>query len=328
MDPPYEIGWFITVRGVRHTLLRKMLQPLENFFSRRVRLGLPFELVLENFYLVRKSRVIFCCCDPISFAFLWAKAVGLIDSRVITLFHSLSERHIKYFTDNPSAIWMVRRLLAQSDKILTLSQGARKHLINEFSLKPERVDVFHFGADTEFWSFRKWDRSRNQILAVGNDMNRDYSTLLDALLKEYRITLVTNQSFRQHENLKVLSGISNTTLRKIYQSARIVVIPSVRLKTECSGLSTTLQAMACGTPVLISDCPVLRELFQEDEHIFYYEPESTQSLKNKIESIWNNEKLLQQVSLNACRIVNDIYNEKNMNLQLKKLFGIRKNSNL
>ncbi len=61
------------------------------------------------------------------------------------------------------------------------------------------------------------------------------------------------------EKVKIITGLSNLELRNVIGVASMLVFPSLR---EGFGLPP-LEAMACGTPVIASNIPALREVLAE-----------------------------------------------------------------
>ena len=125
-------------------------------------------------------------------------------------------------------------------------------------------------------------KDENFVLAVGSDHNRDYSTLITAC--DHPLTILTKinlKKFTERENLTVLSGslhepkISDTDLRRLYQRAKCVVVPTKNV-WQPSGQSVSMQAMACGKPVILSDIKGLwdRDVFQTGENCVLVERQS------------------------------------------------------
>jgi len=297
----------------RNTLLRKLLYYPEKLVTRTYLLGMPFEIVIENMKAIKNSKAIFCINDAISFAVLFFKSLGLINVPVITLFQSLSERHIRYFSGKKIAKKFIKFLLGYSDLILTLSSSSSTELIQSFDLDKNKVKEFYFGADKEFWSPSN-DSKEDYILSVGNDSNRDFNTLIDALADDYKIKIVSRLKFNDHKNVEVLNGISNEELRDAYRKAKFVITPSRLILTESSGLSTTLQAMACGTPVIASDSLPFREFFEHNKSIFLYEPQNPGSLKEVVKNI--SEEDYNNVKSNALSLIEKKFNSESMEKQV------------
>ena len=64
------VEYFLEPRGVRDTLFKKILFYFERPFSRRVKLGLPHEVVLCHRKEIKAASQVVCINDAISFAFL------------------------------------------------------------------------------------------------------------------------------------------------------------------------------------------------------------------------------------------------------------------
>lgn len=315
----FNIDFVFEPRSKKDDFKRLTMWILEQPFARAIKLGIPFGIYSLHKEKYKNNDTIICINDAISFSILFWKKFGFIDAKVVTLFQSLPERYDKYFKHKLIYVWIVKKLLQKSDKILVLSSSAKYDLSKKFNIELSKIEVFYFGADLDYWKYEEFNSSkRDYILAIGNDMNRDYETLIKAVSKKYKIILVSIKKIKS-DNVEVRNNLSNNEVKELYYGAKIVITPSIKLLSESSGLSTTVQAMACGTPVLISDSLPMRELFKEDSEIFYFEPENICSLKNKINKIWDNEELLSKISSNARRIIVNKYNSQNMANQLESI---------
>ncbi|MDA9801509.1 glycosyltransferase [Candidatus Pseudothioglobus singularis] len=314
----FDIDFFHEPR-TKGTLKRSLVWLIEQPFVKVVRLGLPLGVYLFHNEKYKNVDTIVCINDALSFSILFWKFFGFIDSDVVTLFQSLPERHRKHFKNNILIIWFIRKLLSGSNKILVLSSNAKYELSKVFKIPLEKIDVFYFGADLTFWSFKKFNfDERDYILSVGNDINRDYETLCKAVSDKYKTIIVTSKKI-SCDGVEIKSKLTNKELLELYHGARLIITPSIYIKTESSGLSSTVQAMACGTPVLISDSPSMRDLFEENQEIFYFEPENKESLEKKLTELWGNKKLLERISKNGKIKINKTLNSENMAIQLHKI---------
>lgn len=347
-----EVDYYLEPRGQRNTLLKKALYYFERPFSRRTNLGMSHEVVLCHRNKFKLTEKVVCINDAISFAFLFWRMFGLVRADVYTLFQSLPERHLKYFSHRPIFKFLIRQLLKQSRHVMVLSSAAKYELHRVFHVPLDKITVFFFGADISFWRYEKYHvDKRNYILSVGNDMNRDYKTLVDACRDRYDLVIVSNslqgELSAQNSNgfksclkkqvkkivgytrntkidcneVEILSNVTNEELRDLYHRAKLVVTPSCKVLTESSGLSTTVQAMSCGTPVLISDSLPLREMFTEHEHISYFEPENGEDLQRKLELLWDDAEVLETMSENARNIIEERYNTVAMGKQLEDVLS-------
>jgi len=311
--------YFNTKRGGRRTLLRVALYPVELVFRLQTKLGLPLEMLFENWKVVRGAKHIFCSSDAISFVFLTAKSLGLINAAVIVVFQSLSERHRRYFPNNWIMFHFVKRLLCQADHLMTLTTVSTDYLKQTFELESRRVGVFTFGVDKEYWAYGKWSRERESILVVGNDMNRDYGKLSELLDEGVKVMLVSTRRVPDHPNLIKLNGISNSELRNLYYRARLVFLPILPLQTEASGLSVALQAMSCGTPVCIARNPALQEIFGHKKNVFFYDPR-LEDWKDDVLGMLRHDALLAELSRGGRMLVEEKRSSEIMSDEVSEIF--------
>ncbi|MGZ4397936.1 MAG: glycosyltransferase [Gaiellaceae bacterium] len=122
-----------------------------------------------------------------------------------------------------------------------------------------RVHVDHFGVDTAFWSPTGGHKA-DGVVAIGNDGNRDWETLVAAAAQiPARIRVFTRRRRPARLPANVVwhdadwhtQVLSDAEVRELYREAAVVVVP-VRDVPQPSGQSVTLQAMACGRPVVLS----------------------------------------------------------------------------
>ncbi len=94
-----------------------------------------------------------------------------------------------------------------------------------------------------------------------------------------------------------LNKVDNDTLIDIYNVADVLVLPSTD-KTEAYGL-VTLEAMACGTPVITSDLPGVRTLINTGKDGLTFRVGNDRELAKKIRIIINNEELKKEYGANG-----------------------------
>ena len=98
---------------------------------------------------------------------------------------------------------------------------------------------------------------------MGNDGNRDADLFLKIVdnLKDLNFTAITNIDKLLNAklpNLNVIKGsygssnLSDTELKQYYLNSKLVILP-LKESSQPSGQSVTLQALSCGTQVMISD---------------------------------------------------------------------------
>jgi glycosyltransferase involved in cell wall biosynthesis len=247
---------------------------------------------------------------------LFWKSIGLMrKKRVHCVIMSLPER-LKYFSHHRWLVRFISYLLNKATTIFILSNCVKKDFVEKYIIKKQDdVKIFYFGIDIKFWKPQPKIPSENYILSIGNDMNRDFSTLIQALPNYAKLKLVTNKKIDSlNKNVEFFSKLSNQEVRTFYNQALFIVIPNIKLQNESSGLSCCLQAMACGKAVIIADAPPLRELFEDGKHCLFYDPENSVDLKNKIEFLLNNRQIREELAKNGYGLVCKNFTCKQMGL--------------
>ena len=182
-----------------------------------------------------------------------------------------------------------RRLLARMHSML-FAGGELADMRAFFDLPAERIVPNEFGVDLDFW--KPGDGATGDyVLAVGNDGQRDYETLLRAAPQiGCPIRIITRRALPQPlpPNVTHIAGswhgreLDDAALRDVYRAARCVVVP-IRPTLQPSGQSVTLQAMACGTPVVLTETAGLwsREVLVSGDNILLTRPGDAADLAEK-----------------------------------------------
>ncbi len=163
------------------------------------------------------------------------------------------------------------------------------------ALDPGLVDRLHvnpFAVDTAFWS--PGGAPGGAVVAIGNDGHRDWPTLVRAagaigapvrILTGHRppAALPANVSWEEADwHRRVLS---DTEVRELYRSAAVVVVP-VRDVPQPSGQSVTLQASACGRPVVLSRTRGLwDDRLREGEQVSFVPPGDADALARAVSAL-------------------------------------------
>jgi glycosyltransferase involved in cell wall biosynthesis len=118
-----------------------------------------------------------------------------------------------------------------------------------------------FGVDTQFWTPDPSAKQDDYVISIGNDWNRDFTTLVQAWLPEFPRLLIITQlpvDTAGKTNIEVRNGnwrqqlISDVDIRSLYQCCRFAVLP-IRQTIQPAGQSACLQLMACGKAVIFSN---------------------------------------------------------------------------
>ncbi len=208
---------------------------------------------------------------------LWSPAnTGplLVREQVLTL-HDLSAlEHPEWFR-NSFAAWyrlFLPMLARRVHRIIVPSEFVKRKVVQRFSLTSEKVVTIPAGVDTsKFRPVSVSNKTGRYMLFVGTlEPRKNLSSLLRAwkeVQKEFRdISLVVagtaGRVFGQLSYPASMSGVHwagyvpEEELPSLYSGAEALVLPSLE---EGFGL-TALEAMACGTPVIVSNGGALPEV--------------------------------------------------------------------
>ncbi|MFN8414509.1 MAG: glycosyltransferase family 1 protein [Anaerolineales bacterium] len=214
---------------------------------------------------------------------LWSPANAgpwSVSNQVVTLHDASVFDHPEWF--NPTfAAWtrLSWKMLAKRAKaIITVSNFSQERLSFHLSIPREKIHVIYNGVGEPFEPQsqiaielikEKYELNKPYFLFVGTDEPRkNVAGLVQAWenlnLKSHSLFIAgeegkvfANQKVREARSLQTY--VSDEELPALYSGATAFIVPSFY---EGFGL-TVLEAMACGTPVIISDIPVFRELFEE-----------------------------------------------------------------
>jgi len=205
---------------------------------------------------------------------------------VITI-HDLNFIHFPQFLTPESARYyeQIHRAVERADHIITDSDWTRKDVLKHLEASPERVTTVHLAANPVYRPITNSQEVRRAvtryglpsdfIIFVGTlEPRKNVPTLLKAFhhLREQghdiHLALVGRKGwlyediFSTMTDLKLgryvhfLENVSYEDLARLYNAARCLALPS---HYEGFGLPP-LEAMACGTPVVVSDRASLPEV--------------------------------------------------------------------
>jgi len=160
-----------------------------------------------------------------------------------------------------------------------------------FCLPEEAISVNLFGVDARFWRPDAAVR-RDIVLSIGNDGRRDFQTLVEAadripapvhIITKLPLPSTLPPNVVHHRGSWHGTELSDEKVRGLYQRARAVVVP-LQPSNQPSGQSVTLQAMACGAPVVLTEAEGLwsREQMVEDQNALFVRPKDSAHLAARV----------------------------------------------
>lgn len=209
-------------------------------------------------------------------------------------------------------------LVKKADHIITGSNFTKQEIVEYMQIPDAKISVIHHGVNHELYreyiqdelqeTKTKFDLPKKFLLFVGSiEPRKNLLVLLMAynlLAKEEKgdlpLILVgfkgwSNQETMQEiqknqEHIRYLGYVTDTELAHIYNLADIFIYPSLY---EGFGLPP-LEAMACGTPVIVSNVASLPEVC--GNAALYVDPTDIEDIKDKILTLLGDEKLREDLS--------------------------------
>jgi len=191
----------------------------------------------------------------------------------------------------------IKIFLNELNYFVFLSEGEFNFAKKNFPKYKNKYSYIPFAVDLSLWKSSNSQKNK-YILFVGNDGNRDYR-LAENISKKFpneKFVYVSELIDKNNiaSNSQLISGswgspaIDDLELRNIYQNAKLTIVP-LKDSLQPSGQSVTLQSIACGTPVLITDTLGFwdKKNFANKKNIFFAENNQIETWIEIINSILN-----------------------------------------
>ena len=257
-------------------------------------------------------------------------------SFVIGAFHKLSDHERKIpFIIKGLYRYLIIRILKNLDHISFYGPADRKHSIKTFKLKKENTSILKFGVDTDFWYPKDKNKISNFIFSIGQDPARDFETLIEINTKKL-IHIHTSINLKtKKNNIKITHGsyhnpknsISDLELRELYRNSFAVIVP-LKNVYQPSGYSVTLQAMACGKPVIITLTKGLwaKKIFKNKFNCLLVKPGNPRAIEKALNFLENNKSVYNNICKNARLTVEKEFSLSVMNNSMATLCSNIKHS--
>ena len=251
------------------------------------------------------------------------------EARLVGGFHGLAD--LVEEVAPPFRAWAARRIaqgIHRLDHLFFFGEADRREVVRRYGVPDAKTSLFRFGVDTGFWSPSADAADEDFVLSVGSDPKRDYPTLLDARLGA-PLRIVTRLPVRRpagRDDVEIIRGsyygspVSHVVLRDFYRSAAVVAVP-VRDVFQPSGYSATLQAMACGKPVVLSHIKGLwdPEVFASGENCILVRPGDAGALAEAVNRLLGDAALRRRIGDAAHRTAVAHFGLERMNRSLEDL---------
>ncbi len=264
---------------------------------------------------------------------LYGKRAG-ISSVIAGGFHGLADIGT---TVKPPVSWAintkVRDALAGLDHLFFFGEADRQESVRRFGLDESKTSLFLFGIDTDFWTPSDDGLAEEYVLSVGSDPSRDYASLFacgyDGAIKVLTRLAVDTGGRAEIELIRGSyhgSQVTDEVLRDMYRRAAIVAVP-LKDVWQPTGYSVTLQAMACGKPVVLSRIKGLwdPDVFRSGENCLLVEPGNRADLADAIRRLRADSEMRRQIGAAARETAVQAFPLARMNRSIEDLVATIQN---
>lgn len=220
---------------------------------------------------------------------------------------------------------LVTFVLKRAAHIICLSESQKLFLV-EHGFDRRKLSTIRFGIDKEFFKPTGDRPAGGYILSVGRDNGRDYETLCAAAKGiAAKFLIVCSPRNVEHireipENVEIRYDVDYLTLKKLYEGARFVIVPSRRENyldgSDCSGQTVILDAMSAGKPVIATYRSWMDDYLSHGNDCIIIPPETPDALRDAIERMMNDEVGAMRMGTEARRRIETELNSENMAAQL------------
>ncbi len=173
---------------------------------------------------------------------------------------------------------MQGRVARRMQHVLTVSRSSARDIAHDFGVDPGRIEVVPLGVEPEVFQHYQDPRVPGRIVAMASADTpmKGIATLLEAFAKlrterDIELLLISKpkpggrterllDSLAIKDSVRFVSGLSDTELAEVVGSAEIACVPSLY-----EGFSLpTVEAMACGTPLVVSRAGAIPEVVGDD----------------------------------------------------------------
>lgn len=189
------------------------------------------------------------------------------------------------------------------------------HYVNDKFIKRHRLNILFVGGLDSAHYFKGVEVLLNSLFL---SLNRNWS-----------LKIIGNGNLRPHyeeiaarlkidKQVEFAGNLAEPELIRSFQDADLFVLPSIN-GNEAFGL-VLIEALACGVPVIASDLPGVRRVFENNKQGLLTEAGNINDLTKKLEFIFNNEGLRKNMALAARRLAEQKYDLSKVKDRLESLF--------
>lgn len=193
--------------------------------------------------------------------------------------------------------WLIGICIRASDAVVAYSRAQISVWACQFDLPASTFTFFPYALDTAFYRKEKSTSvAGTYIFAVGRDMGRDFSTLIDAIrgtdlkLKLVTLPYLLPRHAISNANVEVFERVSYQELFALYAGAVVVVVPLKDAILYPSGIRAVFESALLEKATIVTHTPILEEYLEGEREVIYVRPKDVDQLREVILSLVANEE--------------------------------------
>ncbi|MFJ3384359.1 MULTISPECIES: glycosyltransferase family 4 protein [unclassified Curtobacterium] len=206
--------------------------------------------------------------------------------------------------------YLSRQALRRMDLVWTLSEPQVEIVERWLGTDGPPVRYLRFGVDHEFYAEQPFP-TRPMLFSAGGDRDRDPETLFRALAivrrerPDVEVLVQSRTALRPPDGVQVVPYMTHVQLREAYGRASVVAI-ATRPNQHASGMTVSLEAMAVGRPVVITDTPGISDYVRNEETGYLVRPGDHRPLARRILALLSDPAGAAAMGRRArCRVLDD-----------------------
>lgn len=231
----------------------------------------------------------------------WSDSLALLFALLLKVTGRRRVSHVAlmFWISKPKKAFLLKLVHSHISKIILWTSIHRDFAIEKLGIPAEKIRFVRYYVDEQFW--RPMAAKEDMICSVGMEM-RDYPTLISAMrgLPQIKCHIAAGSArekiystvsavFDQGplpENVTV-GKLDPAELRHLYARSKFVVVPLLKSNSD-NGLTTILEAMAMGKPVICSQTQGQRDVVQNGKTGIFVPPGDSVALRETILRLWCN----------------------------------------
>lgn len=297
---PFEVYEVLREQGINAEIIDPFPRPWNPFSGKDTLLdSLDLLRALKTVIRQRRTDIIVSVFEGGAAAALLFKSLGLLRTPICLWDIGLTES------------WRLRERILEftvprADAIMVLGSNQESYIRKRWNPKGS-IHVIHHHVDATFFHPQP-QREKGCILSVGDDVGRDFPTLVEAargidceiVIKATRHPPAIPPGT---SNIKIVrERISYCDLRSLYAQSSFVVVPTHET-LNASGVSTILEASAMEKPLIVSDNSGIRDFVIPDETCLMVPREDPKALRDAVFRLRNDPAAAAYLAKNARRFV-------------------------